>query len=620
VSGQPEQSSHPGRTTHSTAVAGLIGCALLLFCFAQTAWHAWRGKSATFDEPPGLVAAWVAVHDRDFRMDPEDPPLFKYFVAAGTHGDDMPRDYSSPFWSALLSDPSALGDFARATLYQTPQTNADALLASARARMIFLGMLLGALIAWCSWRLAGPLAAIVALALFCFDPNFLAYAPLVKGDVPITLLFLALMMSIWLMGERATLLRMAATALLLGALVTTKYSGVLGIVILAVALLCRSLGPGPWRVLRWTARTRLARLAAGAAIGAASLLIVYVMIWASYGFRFAPTPDPALRFDMRKVLETCCEQQFGREYANRPHPDAVWLAWKAHWRPPLAVRVALWANQHELAPQACIEGFLFQYSLSFVRLTWLCGRAATVGWWYYFPLAMAFKTPLATLLGTCIAAVVWLWRRGGIFARHWWPLCCVLVVPVLYMAAAMASRLNLGLRHVLPVYPYLFIALGVAAALMWRYRPRITAAVTAILLAGLATETYSAYPDFIPFFNIACGGAPNGWRLLGDSNVDWGQELPALAQWVHQNPGYQLQLIYFGTADPRYYRIHYVPIAGGYAPPDMQPGDSNLPPVLAMSVTAWQNPFLPEKDLLKSLQTRKPLAVLGGSMYLFDRP
>jgi hypothetical protein len=532
----------------------------------------------------------------------------------------MPRNHASPLWSALLSDPFALGDFARATLYQTPGTDADALLAAARARMIFLGIILGVLIAWCSWRLAGPLAAVVAVALFCFDPNFLAYSPLVKGDVPITLLFLALMMSIWLMGERATLLRMAAVALLLGALITTKYSGVLGIVVLAVTLLCRGLGPGSWRVLHWTARTRSARLVAGTAIGAAALLIVYVMMWGCYGFRFAPTPDPALRFDTHKVLETCCEQQFGREYADQPHTQDQWLDWKAHWRPPLAVRAAIWANQHELAPQACIEGFLFQYSLSFVRLTWLCGHAATVGWWYYFPLAMAFKTPLATLLGLCIAVVVWLWRRGDVFARHWWPLCCILVVPVLYMAAAMASRLNLGLRHVLPVYPYLFITLGVTAARMWRYRPGITAALIAMLFAGLTAETYSAYPDFIPFFNIACGGTPNGWHLLGDSNVDWGQELPALADWVHQNPGYQLQLIYFGTADPRYYGIHYVPIAGGFAPPDMQPGESNLPPVLAMSVTAWQNPFLPEKDLLKSLQRRKPLAVLGGSMYLFDRP
>jgi 4-amino-4-deoxy-L-arabinose transferase-like glycosyltransferase len=601
-------------------LAALICGALLLFCFAEIGWHAWRGKSATFDESPGLVAAWVAAHDGDFRTDPEDPPLFKYYVAAATRSEDMPRDHQSSEWAALLWDLSKAGEFARKTLYQTPGTDADALLAAARARMILVGIALGSLIAWWSWRLAGPLAAVVALAAFCLDPNFLAHAPLVKGDVPTALLFLSLMTAVWLLGERATLPRALATALLLGAAMMTKYSGILGIPVLAVALLCRAIGPAPWRVLGWTARTRLARLGAGAAIGAGSLLIVYFMIWACYSFRFGPSQDPAQRFDMRDVVNLCCANQYGLVYVGQAHPLAQWLDWKAHWRPPFEVRAALWCNRHELFPQAWIEGFLFLYATSFIRMTWLCGHAAMVGWWYYFPLAMAFKTPLSTLLGLCIALAFWSWRRWGVFVRHWWALCCVVVVPVVYMTAAMTMRLNLGLRHVLPVYPYLFILLGVTAAYAWRRRPGITAVAAVILLAGLATETCCAYPDFIPFFNIACGGTRNGWRLLGDSNVDWGQELPALAQWINDHPGYQLQLIYFGTADPRYYGIHYVPIEGGYAPPDQRPGQSNLPPVLAMSVTAWQNPFLPEKGLLQSLQKRKPLAVLGGSMYLFDRP
>jgi hypothetical protein len=520
-----------------------------------------------------------------------------------------------------LSDPLALGDFARAALYGTPGTDADALLAAARGRMILLGMALGSLIAWWSWRLCGPLAAVVALAAFCLDPNFLAHAPLVKGDVPTALLFLSLMTAVWLLGERATLPRAIATALLLGAAVMTKYSGVLGIPILAVALLCRAMASAPWRVLRWTARTRLARLAAAAAIGAGALVVVYAMMWACYSFRFGPCPDPAQRFDMGKVLETCRQGEYAQLYVRSfDHSLEPWQDWKAHWHPPFDVRLALWANQHKLAPQAWIQGFLFLFGTSFTRLTWLCGRSAITGWWYYFPLAMAFKTPLATLVGLCIALAFWSWGGWKVFARHWWPLCCIVAAPGLYMAVAMTMRLNLGLRHVLPVYPYLFILLGVTAARAWRRRPRTTATVVAILLAGLATETYCAYPDFIPFFNIACGGTRNGWRLLGDSNVDWGQELPALAQWLGEHPGYQLQLIYFGQADPRYYGIHYVPIEGGYAPADQRPSESKLPPVLAMSVTAWQNPYLPEKDLLKSLQQRKPLAILGGSMYLFDRP
>jgi 4-amino-4-deoxy-L-arabinose transferase-like glycosyltransferase len=271
-----------------------------------------------------LVAAWVLAHDGDFRMDPEDPPLFKYYVALGTRSDDMPRNYASPEWTALLGELAALGKFARATLYQTAGTDADALLAAARARMILLGIALGLLIAWWSWRLAGPLAAVVALAAFCLDPNFLAHAPLVKGDVPTALLFLSLMTAIWLLGEWATAPRGLATALLLGAAIMTKYSGILGIPILAVALLCRALGPMPWRVLHWTARTRRARLAAGAAIAAGAIVVVYIMLWGCYSFRFGPAHDPGQLFDMREVVDLCRANQYGQVYAGK----AIGTSWR----------------------------------------------------------------------------------------------------------------------------------------------------------------------------------------------------------------------------------------------------------------------------------------------------
>jgi hypothetical protein len=598
----------------------LICCALLLLCFAQTAWLGCRGKSATTDESPGLVASWVLVHDGDFRMDPEDPPLFKYYVAAGTRGQDMPRDHASPEWKALLSDPYQSGNFTLSTLYQTAGTNADALLAAARMRMIFLGILLGALIAWWSWRLAGPLAAIVALAVFCFDPNFLAHTPLIKADVATALLFLALMMSIWLLGERATAPRMIATALLLGTLIMTKSSGILGIPILAVALLCRAWVPAPWRILRWTARTRLARLFAAAAIGAAALAVVYVVMWACYSFRYGPASDPAQRFDTHSVLDAACKYQFIREYGDPSAAPRQWVAWKSHWQPPLQVRLLLWANQSRLLPQAWVQGFLFLYASSFRRMTFLCGQLSTIGWWDYFPLAMLFKTPLATLAGFCIIVLVWLRRRPGALARHWWALSCIAVVPVFYMAAVMAACQNLGLRYVLPVYPYLFIAMGVTAAIMWRRRPRATAAVVAILFAGLATETYCACPDFIPFFNVTFGGARGGLKLLSDSNLDWGQDLPLVAQWQRQHPDDALYLLYFGCADPAYYGIqHYSVLFYFQTPPPTVARGQRA--VIAISATILQGTYSPQwqRHQLETYMQRQPLAVLGGSIYLFER-
>ena len=195
----------------------LAACGLLLIAFAIIAWSAWRQKSAAFDEPFHFTSAWLQTHYGDFRCNSEDPPLWKYYVAAGTSKNDLPMDEQTPLWNRMLdSIPAASVLYSVKVLYQTPGIDADKLLRAARVRMVLIGVALGAAIAWWGWRLRGPLAAVVATAAFCLDPNFLAHSPIVKNDVPITLVFLLLMAAVWLLGERATLLRCAAVMLLVG--------------------------------------------------------------------------------------------------------------------------------------------------------------------------------------------------------------------------------------------------------------------------------------------------------------------------------------------------------------------------------------------------------------------
>jgi hypothetical protein len=174
---------------------------------------------------------------------------------------------------------------------------------------------------------------------------------------------------------------------------------------------------------------------------------------------------------------------------------------------------------------------------------------------------------------------------------------------------------------VLAVYPFLFIFLGIvgANALVRVHKPaRI---VVVALLAGLIVETYFAYPDFIPFINVAAGGWRSGPDLLGDSNIDWGQDLPALAQWERDHPQYQVFLNYFGFADPRFFEIHYVNLPGSLAPADESPSPSR-PRVYAISGTAGQNPWLAEGDrkFYLDLRGQRPLAVLGHCIYLYNPP
>lgn len=155
--------------------------------FAATAWLACLHECATTDEPGSLLGAWACTHLLDFRCDQENPPLWKYYVGVGTRYDELKVPLNSPLWRQMVRDTAVVGPFASDVLYRTTGNDADTLLGRGRGRMVVLGVVLGIFIGWWAWRLAGPVAGIVATAFFCLDPNFLAHTPLIKNNIALTL-------------------------------------------------------------------------------------------------------------------------------------------------------------------------------------------------------------------------------------------------------------------------------------------------------------------------------------------------------------------------------------------------------------------------------------------------
>ena len=129
----------------------------------------------------------------------------------------------------------------------------------------------------------------------------------------------------------------------------------------------------------------------------------------------------------------------------------------------------------------------------------------------------------------------------------------------------------------------------------------------------------ASFPNYLSFFNVASVGSRGGVRLLGDSNLDWGQDLKLLADWRQKNPDGNLYLCYFGMADPAYYGIDYINLPGGYryGPPVKFPTG---PGIIAISATHLQGIHLDLalRDYYAPLRHARPIAVLGGSIYLFD--
>jgi hypothetical protein len=152
---------------------------------------------------------------------------------------------------------------------------------------------------------------------------------------------------------------------------------------------------------------------------------------------------------------------------------------------------------------------------------------------------------------------------------------------LVYGTSALSSSLNIGHRHILPMYPALFVACGAAGFLLGKNFRMIGAGAIALLLCWQIGESFAIRPDYLAYFNEASGGPARGYKHLVDSSLDWGQDLPPLKTWLDDSKsivdGKPLYLAYFGTADPRWYGIKatslpenpysgestFVPLAGG---------------------------------------------------------
>jgi hypothetical protein len=186
----------------------------------------------------------------------------------------------------------------------------------------------------------------------------------------------------------------------------------------------------------------------------------------------------------------------------------------------------------------------------------------------------------------------------------------------------MSSDYDHGIRSLLPIFPPMFVGVGTIFAHSLRVWPKLTKVFGSVLIVGLAVESLSAYPNYIAFFNAAAGGARGGLALLGDSNLDWGQELNSLVQWHDKHPQTRIYLAYWGEMVPHSSGLWYVPMPGIWnGIPDVLP-NPNEPGVLVVSASILQGIYVRDewRSLYEQIRRWKPREVLGGSMYIYDFP
>jgi hypothetical protein len=547
--------------------------AALVIAMAAIEWTAARQESQTYDEAAHMAAGYSYLRNGEYHVDPEHPPLSKLLAAAPFLAmcPDLPAE--QPEWN---EDHRYLG----AVFLYRNRLPAETLLMASRATRIAITLALGLALAVWTRRRFGAGASLLALFLFALDPNILAHGRYVTNDMLMALAtFLTLAAWSRFLARRTTgSLCLAGAAL--GVALISKFSALFLAPVLAVLY-----GIEWWQRggLGWRHALRQAAVMAAIAVGTIGL--AYLPETVRYLSHLSSAPQLTDRFQPETAM--------GR---------ALQATGKALRLPAFTWLVGLESNErHDRNGHPA----------------YLLGETRQMGgWWYYFPVAFALKAPDALLLGiaaTLLLAVRWLARPGWAQRLRAAPMeWYVLLVPTaVYGGLALRSHINIGVRHLLPVWPLLLVA--VSAALAQASRRRGWRVLIAVMIAIHAAEAVAIYPHHLSFFNAIAGGPARGHEYLLDSNLDWGQDLKFLSRWQQQHGNPPVCLAYFGTADAAYYGVPHNGIPYTWETEKR----ASLDCIGAISATLLHDLYL-EPGAYRWLREMRPVGRAGYSILLYD--
>lgn len=464
-----------------------------------------------------------------------------------------------------------------------------------RVPVALLTVLLAATV--CRWAASasGATAGLFALTLFTLDPNFLAHGSLATTDLG------AVAFIFWATGafvrylRRPTRARWALAALLLGLAQGAKLTALLLLPVFSLLWLAH--------VGTNLSRPVSVRSVIRSGLDVAALFGVAVLVlWALYGFEVRPLP----------------------ELAGGTFPI------------PAASHVARWLR--------------LQANLAYGRESFLLGQNGMHGWWYYFPVAFVLKTPLPTLI-----LLTWAVLRLTFHGSRSKPniqcstsnVLALGLFPLLYALFSLTSSLNIGYRHLLPIFPFLYVAVsGQFSAFsrqhsavssqplrntqhatrftlhVSRLTPHVSRFTLYALLAWLALGTLRLTPHYLAFFNELAGGPDGGWRYLADSNTDWGQGYQALARFQQERGLGPVKLSAFIFYDPAAYGVRYEPLTplGGNTPA-VFPSRFNPPPGdYVISATTLDGVPLADPEMYDWFRHREPEARIAHVLFYYRVP
>lgn len=543
-------------------------------------------KNHTVDETVHLSAGYTYLATGDFRLNPEHPPLVKMVAALPLLALHLDAKTDSPFFTTPDQ-----WRFAREFVYHNT-ANPEEIVLYGKFAVLFVFSTATLLVTFFWTRsLFGPRTALLATLLLAVNPIYLANAPLITTDVPLAGLYL---LSVWRFVSFAQKPNWPNGFWFMGSLslaLLTKFSATLLAPVFAVVLVIAVLQiiRSPERDLlgyitgafRQIIEVYLLRL-----IGWG--LVILIVVWAFYGFEFGSfAQSQNLQNNLWRFTDFV--QQLG----------------EARFTHLMNLRIPLFS---------WINGFMEVYTHNVGgHDTYFFGELRRLGWKSYFPVLLLVKTPLPLLLPLLGGAVFALWQAlNRRFSVIWhtisnWSLStwALIVAPSLFLLFSINSHLNLGVRHVMPVIPFLCIAAALVLRRLQRFA--LGQALTWTVLAWSIAVAVWAWPNYLPYYNELAGNT--GGKIGVDSNLDWGQDLKGLHHYLNDRGNPPIAVLYFGQADFDYYHIN-----GRYLPTTEEiAAGMSKPPLVAISATV-----LFAQAQYRWLRAEEPITTIGQSIYIYS--
>jgi 4-amino-4-deoxy-L-arabinose transferase-like glycosyltransferase len=486
-------------------------CLLLVVLSAQLFFSV-RRESQTWDEGNHIFTGYRTWTDADFGLNPEHPPLVKLLATT-------PLLWSRPKSPALENRFFKEDAFLRGKefLYQN---DADKILSRTRTAAATLTLLTALVVFFGTREMFGTGAAFIALVLLVFDPNLLAHGALITTDVGLACFMFLSVYMFYRFVKSPSALRLILAGISAGLLLAAKHTGLLVLPILFLLTVCEI-------VFKKSGRHALKLF------GSLAIIIItgWLVLWSFYGFRYNARPNG---LQLNPPLA---------EYVNGLKPSEAW---------PISTAARL-----RVLPES------YLYGLADVRLTanyytsYVLGKVYAHGVWFYFPVAFLIKSTVGVLALSLLSLGVVAARR-----LNRWREILFLVVPVIfYLLVAMTVGMNIGVRHILVVYVFLYVLIGGATWILIE-KSRTWAYAVGIFLLVHAASSVAAFPNYIAYANELWGGPSQTHKYLTDSNSDWGQQLKSVKQYLDRRGVKECWFVYFaaGVAEPGYYGIPCKPL------------------------------------------------------------